>query len=199
MMQFFFDAPDRWLFVMINQKLSGDLLDGFMIFLSSKWAMLPVYLFVLIAYFRKSRKNFTTWILLTVVAFGLADSISSKVFKPTFKRVRPSFEATLSPRLPNGLPGSKYGFVSSHSANMFAVFGIAGMLLGMGKKGKMALYFLAFLVAYSRVYLGVHYPADVFFGGILGYCIAGMLFALWRWLCVQSPWKDKLENTVKMD
>lgn len=196
-MQFVFDAPDRWLFALINQRGAFDYLDKIMVFISSKWAMIPVYLWLIYSFYNRSKKNMAVWLLLCLMGFGFADSISSRVFKPSFKRVRPAFESSLNPRLPDGLPGSKYGFVSSHSANMFAVFGLSGMLLGYSRKQKLILMSLAGLVAYSRIYLGVHYPGDVLFGGLLGYGIAMLLFRLWKWLCVRSPWMDKLENTIE--
>jgi len=196
-MQFVFDAPDRWLYVVINQYLAFDFFDQIMVFFSSKWAMIPVYIWLICSFYQRSKKNMLVWLLFFLLGFGLADSISSRVFKPGFKRVRPAFENSLNPRLPDGMPGSKYGFVSSHSANMFAVFGLSTMLLGLTGKQKWGLMGLAGLVAYSRVYLGVHYPGDVVFGGLLGYGIAMLLFRLWKWLCTQSPWMDKLENTIE--
>jgi undecaprenyl-diphosphatase len=66
-------------------------------------------------------------------------------------------------------PGGQYGFVSSHSAN---AFGLATFLiLFLPKKYnwlKWILGFWAILVAYSRIYNGVHYPSDVIVAGFIG-------------------------------
>jgi len=120
--------------------------------------------------------------------FGLADSISSRICKPLFARVRPAWEESLHPRTPNGLPGSKYGFVSSHSANAFAVFSTAMMLLGLGRRPRLALMYLASCIAYSRVYLGVHYFGDVFFGALLGLAIAHGILRLYRNWILPKGW-----------
>jgi undecaprenyl-diphosphatase len=73
--------------------------------------------------------------------------------------------------------------VSSHSANSFAVFSTAMMLLGLGRKWRLSLMYLAAAIAYSRVYLGVHYVGDVFFGAMLGLGIAhGLMWMYRRWL-----------------
>ncbi len=100
-----------------------------------------------------------------------------------FARVRPAWESSLNPRLPDGPPGSRFGFVSSHSANSFAVFSTAMMLLGLGRRWRLGLMYLASAIAYSRVYLGVHYVGDVFFGALLGLGIAyGLLWLYRNWL-----------------
>lgn len=179
-MLFLLDFFDRDLFVLINQKWASPSLDPMMIFLSSKWAFVPLYVVFVALFVNKFGKRCWIPILLTIASFGLADSISSKIFKPGFKRLRPAWEASLNPRLPDGAPGSKHGFVSSHSANSFAVFTTAMLLLGLGRRSKLALMYLASAIAYSRVYLGVHYLGDVFFGALLGLSIAHGLLCLYR-------------------
>jgi membrane-associated phospholipid phosphatase len=44
---------------------------------------------------------------------------------------------------------------------------------------KRPLYSLAFIIAFSRIYVGVHYPADVLLGGLIGYGIAWLILTLW--------------------
>ena len=171
-MLFLLDFIDRDLFMLINQRWALPALDPMMIFLSSKWAFVPLYGVFLVLFWRKFGVKCWVPILLTVASFGLADSISSRIFKPGFARVRPAFEETLHPRLPDGKPGSRYGFVSSHAANSFAVFATAMTLLGLGRRWRLGLMYLASAIAYSRVYLGVHYVGDVFFGALLGLAIA---------------------------
>jgi undecaprenyl-diphosphatase len=184
-MLFILDPVDKVVFTWINYDFSHPWLDPIMIFLSSKWTFIPAYVFILYLYFNRFGKRIWIPVLLTVAAFGLADSVSSRVLKPLTQRTRPVFEESMNApiaekpvRLPHEKPGSRYGFVSSHSANMFAVLGIATMLLGLTSGRSMVFYAVAVAVAYSRVYLGVHYPGDVVFGGLLGYTIARLLYAL---------------------
>ena len=121
---------------------------------------MPFYIWAIYKLIQRYKRKFYIPVLLAVVAFGLADSISSRVFKPNFKRVRPAFEAHLTPRTPDGMPGGKYGFVSSHSANAFAVYPLLVMMVfyrkdlrfSQNKNQKMAFataLFVAFWIAYS--------------------------------------------------
>lgn len=188
---FVLDAVDKVLFTWVNNDWAHPSLDSFMVFLSSKWAFIPLYALIVFVYVRKFATRFWVPVLLTVTAFGLSDSLSSRVIKPLVKRHRPPFEETMNPpiaevpvRLPDGKPGGQYGFVSSHASNMFAILGIATMLMGWLRWRKLLFYGIAAAVAYSRVYLGVHYPGDVFFGAWLGYGIARLLM----WLSKNRGW-----------
>ncbi|MEY3982723.1 MAG: hypothetical protein RL160_280, partial [Bacteroidota bacterium] len=126
-------------------------------------------------------------VLLAFAAFGLSDSISSRIFKPGFKRERPFLNEQLHARLPNGPAGSKYGFVSSHASNVFAIYTLSLLMLGYRRGKAAALLAVAGLVAYSRVYLGVHYPMDVLVGGVFGASLAYALFALFRKQLLHLP------------
>lgn len=179
---------DKQLFIIINQQWSNSILDPLMIFFSSKWTLVPMYVLAVIGFVRKFTTRFYIPLVVCLLSFALSDSISSRIIKPTVKRVRPAFETELNPRLPDGKPGSKFGFVSSHASNSFAVYPLIALLLfanidkskPLNRRAKIGLLFmlsLSFLVSYSRVYLGVHYVGDVLFGAIFG-LIIGM--ACWR-------------------
>ncbi|MBI3413299.1 MAG: phosphatase PAP2 family protein [Candidatus Aenigmarchaeota archaeon] len=79
------------------------------------------------------------------------------------------------PRPPGAInAGSPYSFPSTHSTSSFAWAGFMGRNYG---RYKGLYYVFAALVAVSRVYLGVHYPADVVAGGVLGLVISYKLAA----------------------
>ncbi len=166
---------DETLFRFINQTLAASWLDAVMIALSNRWLMVPFYILLVWSAWKKFGKNFWLPILLFISAFGAADSVSSRIFKPTFKRVRPCNVASLTPRIPDQKSVS-FGFVSSHAANMFAIATIF-MLVYKPRKNQIAFaYLIAGLVAYSRVYLGVHYPFDVICGGLLGMTLSYLIY-----------------------
>ncbi len=192
---FILDFFDRDAFVLINQRLASPAADSTMIALSNPYILVPLYVIFLGMALRKFKTRFYLPIVFIIIAFGLSDSISSKICKPFFQRVRPAFETSLSPRLPEKewkkdaggkrsletkLPGSRFGFVSSHSANVFAVFLTASFVLGLSRRIRVILMYLASAIAYSRVYLGVHYLGDVLFGALLGLIIFFFLIAIWK-------------------
>jgi len=193
---------DDRMFIRINQEWAMPFLDPIMAFLSSSVTFVPFYFWAIYRLIRRYGKESYKPILLAIVAFGLADSISSRVFKPSFKRERPAFEQHLTPRLPEGMPGGRYGFVSSHSANAFALY---PLLMGMvfyqkelrfsqNKHLKIAVWsalFVSFWIAYSRVYLGRHYVGDVAVGDSLA-VQSGMRFGVFTWL---RRLKKALRNT----
>ncbi|MCT4582614.1 MAG: phosphatase PAP2 family protein [Flavobacteriales bacterium] len=133
---------------------------------------IPFYLFFLVIAVRfYGWKTGVLMIVMGGVAVGLADLSAKYLFKEVFQRYRPSHHLELSKSLHfvNNYKGGLYGFVSSHSANMFAIATTLGLFYKA--KNKVIIYWLlawAGLIAYSRMYLGVHYPSDVFVGGILG-------------------------------
>ncbi len=114
-------------------------------------------------------------LLLTVAAVVLADSAAAAV-KALVDRPRP-FVRYPEPKVlvPRAHDAS---FPSGHAATSFAAATILSLAF---PKAAPAFLVLAAAVAYSRVYVGVHYPLDVIGGAALG---AGIAAALW-WIAVR--------------
>lgn len=117
-------------------------------------------------------------LLAVIILIVLSDQASVILFKETFKRLRPCHNPQIADlvHLVNGC-GGKYGFVSSHAANTFALASFMGLVL---KKHipfiLIGLLCWAIVVSYSRVYVGVHYVSDVFVGALLGMLIGLLVF-----------------------
>jgi undecaprenyl-diphosphatase len=116
-------------------------------------------------------------LLVLAATITVSDQSSAKLLKPIFKRQRPS--VLLSDSEPFfGVRGS-YSFPSVHATNAFA----AAMVLDAVFPGaRPALFGLAALVGYSRIYVGDHWPSDVLGGMLLGTLIGWGGRSLFRWL-----------------
>ena len=115
------------------------------------------------------------------VAVGLSDFISSGIIKPWVCRLRPTHEPALAGmlHLVNGYTGGLYGFVSSHAANTMAC-ALLFALLYRNKYATVGLMLWVALNCYSRMYLGVHYPADIIGGLAIGALMATLTYGMVR-------------------
>jgi undecaprenyl-diphosphatase len=174
----FLSNIDTKLFLLLN-GFNSPFWDTVMWHISGKLTWVPLYL-LLVFFIAKKYGWRTLWILLAIaLVVAASDQLSVHLFKNVFERLRPCHNPDLKDlvHVVNRC-GGKYGFVSSHAAN---TFGVAVFLLMLFKKHwfSFAILFWAALVSYSRIYLGVHYLADVIVGGMLGAAIG---FGIWKLL-----------------
>lgn len=115
------------------------------------------------------------------VAVGMSDFISSGIIKPWVCRLRPTHEPEIAGliHLVNGYTGGLYGFVSSHAANTMAC-ALLFALLYRNKYATVGLMLWVALNCYSRMYLGVHYPADIIGGLAIGAMMATLTYGMVR-------------------
>lgn len=184
----FWPDLDTKLFLFLN-GLHVAKLDPVMIFISGKFTWIPFYLILLYLVIRKYKWQ-SLWAILVIVMLVIcSDQLSAHVFKPLFRRLRPCHNESIRDLvyLPTGHCGGKYGFISSHACNVFALAVFLTRI--MKRKYKrvsrivfiLVMFFWATIVAYSRIYLGVHYPGDILCGALVGALIgflAGKLFFL---------------------
>lgn len=146
-------------------------LDNLMLFASSKFGWIPLYIVILWLLTRKYGQGKIFWVLiLSTVTLVITDQGTVVFFKELFQRLRPCHVPGLLEKLSliNSKCGGSYGFVSSHAAN---TFGFAMLMNGLLKdtfRMTGILFAWATLIALSRCYLGVHYPSDVIVGGMFG-------------------------------
>ena len=168
---------DSTLFLFIN-GMHAPFFDGIMFAISYKFTWVPLYIAVLYMVIKHWKRE-SIWIILALIfCIVIADQVSSGFIKHLVERLRPSHASHLTGlvHLVNGYSGGLYGFVSSHAANSFG-FALLSSLIFRQKNYSILLFVWAVLTAYSRVYLGVHYPLDIVGGIIVGVLAALLCFA----------------------
>ena len=182
---------DKKLLLVIN-SWHTPWLDDLMMALTNGLYWLPLFVFVIAAIIFKYRRNAILIFAYMIVVIILTDQVSSSILKPLIGRLRPSHDPTLKDlvHLVNNYRGGMYSFVSSHAAN---AFGVATFLF-LAAQRKLPWIWLMFgwatIFAYTRLYLGVHYPLDIICGALLGALLAWMVI----WISKRLPEKIRLKT-----
>ena len=168
---------DENLFVFLNAH-HNPFFDQVMWLFSETVFWIPLYIFVLWMLHKRFPKHFWTVLLAIGLMIAASDQLCN-VFKYSVMRFRPTSEPHIQALVHtvNGYRGGTYGFYSAHSSNAFS---LACFIIAVGVKQRKYIIpivlIYAILTAYSRIYLGVHYPGDVLTGAIIG-AILGIVFA----------------------
>lgn len=174
------DSVDKSLMLLLNYD-GGHVQDClWQVFSSRLLWVLPAVLLITYLFRKEKPAQALSIIIAIALTVLLCDQISSGLIKPLVARLRPSHNPDICVLLHyvNGYHGGMYGFVSSHAANSFGVAAFVSLLLRR-RWVLMAMAILAAGVAYSRIYLGVHYPGDVLAGGLLGVIVGTSVYKVW--------------------
>ena len=162
-------AADRWAFLLVNRTLQNLAFDFLMpIFSDKRVGLLLVAVIVPILFARCGRRVWPT-IAVAVLAVALSD-LGATLLKDLLQRTRPC-HVIADVHLLTGCTAS-FSMPSGHATNMFA---LAGAVWTARTRWRWAVAALAVGAAYSRVYLGAHYPGDVVVGAVWGGAIGWTL------------------------
>jgi undecaprenyl-diphosphatase len=174
------NALDTRLFLWIN-SFHSSFWDKVMWHVSGRFEWLPLYLLLIGFLIYTKRKKSILIIAGSIIAVVLADQLAVHAFKDVIGRLRPSQNPAIRDfvHIVNNYRGGLYGFVSNHAANTFALATFLCLAV-RNQSVSISLFLWAALLSYSRIYLGVHYPGDVFAGAIFGAIIGWIVYLIYK-------------------
>ena len=186
---------DRELFLAIN-GWHAPMFDNIMYYVSQIWVFVPVFVYWLYMVFNRYGLKKLLILLGFLGLLVLLTDQTSNITKHTIKRYRPTHNLEIQSKvhIVNEYKGGLYGFFSGHSTK---TFGVAMLLFLIFRKESLVFRLLFFgwaaLTAYSRIYLGVHYPSDIFVGFVVGIFWGYVVYRL-----IQFTFKQQFHETVEV-
>ena len=183
---------DGSILLWIQNSLRGGILDPIMVFITHLgdkglfWTVLTLALMC----FRKTRKAGVT----SAIAMVIGLIVANLILKNWVARIRPY-------ELVDGLnlmieKQHDFSFPSGHATNSFACAWV--LFRELKKPYGIAALILAILIAFSRLFVGVHYPTDIFVGIAIGICAAEAARAIVKALKKRFPaFRDYIRPTAK--
>ena len=164
---------DSSILLFIQDNMHGPIMDKVMVI--STYLGNGGIIWIIIAMVLIINKKYRRLGFMAIAALILSTILGEGIIKHVVQRIRPSsniLEANLLITKP-----LSYSFPSGHTMSSFAVAGVLAKYL---RSYALEFLSLASLIAFSRLYLYIHYPTDVLAGIVLGLTCSGIIIYIFN-------------------
>jgi undecaprenyl-diphosphatase len=112
---------------------------------------------------------------------------SANFFKNTFERLRPCNDPSINKIIRVVRDSMSFSFYSGHATSSMASMFFLFMILKKFYKYAFLVFIFPLIFAYSRIYLGLHFPIDILAGYVFGLFYSFLFYKLYKFLQRKYP------------
>jgi len=168
---------DKELFIQLN-ALGSETYDAFWMVVTNQFSWTPLFLLLFFLIFKAyGWKKGLVLVFVAALLVTFSDQFVNLI-KDFFERLRPNNDPSINNIIRVLKTPHSFSFVSGHSTTSFAVTLFMVLTLRKYYKYPLLLLIWPLFFAYSRIYVGVHFPVDIFVGMLLGLLIGTLFYRL---------------------
>jgi undecaprenyl-diphosphatase len=170
---------DQNLFIYLN-GLGSESYDRLWLLITKQVNWIPLFFLLFYIIFKKLGTKQSLYLLLFVAVLLLFTDQITNLFKNGFQRLRPCNNPDINTKIRIVQFRNSFSFFSGHAANTMAVATFLYLIFKKEFKYFWLLFLWPLIFAYSRIYLGLHYPLDIICGYLCGAIMGLLMFKLYQ-------------------
>lgn len=179
---------DTQLFIYLN-GLGSETYDWLWLALTIQFNWIPFFLLLFYLIYKKLGIRQTVYLLFFVAVLVLVTDQIANLFKYTVQRVRPCNNSEINTIIRVVQVRNSFSFFSGHAANTMAVSTFLYLIFKKQFKFMGLLFLWPLIFAYSRIYLGLHYPLDILSGYLCGLITGYLMYKAYQWALKKGRFK----------
>lgn len=170
---------DKKLFIFLN-GLGSEPYDSLWLAITKQICWTPLFLIIFYLLQKKlGWRKFGFYLLFTAVLILVCDQ-TANLFKDYFQRIRPCNDDEIKSVIRIVKTSDTFSFFSGHAANSMATTVFSFLILKPYYKNVYGLFLFPVIFAYSRIYLGMHFPGDIVTGYFFGFFFGFIFYKLYH-------------------
>lgn len=172
-------ALDKQLLVYLN-GLGSPTYDSLWLIITKQVYWTPFFLFLAYLIYKKMGLKNLGIIILFIALILLCCNTSVEFFKSTFQRLRPCNDPQIKDIIRIVHQSDSFSFFSGHASNSMATMMFLFLILKKHYKYIFLIFLYPLIFAYSRIYLGVHFPTDILTGYAFGATFGIIFYMIYK-------------------